>query len=304
MRVRVLNLDGSLLRQRRLFAQYRPAVGRLEHFGPRIRLGCRFRDFHRFEAGLADATGTERDDVPWTTFYGSGDFHHVSLALVRRLRTPFNLLVFDNHPDWMRGVPVMHCGTWLYHAAQLPYLQRIFHVGGDVDFDNYYRWLAPWPLLEAGKIAVIPARRRYATGAWPRVRHDCVPNRSWGELLAPYRDELRRCPLYISVDKDVMGAAEAPVNWDSGHLTLAEVCAALRAFVSAADGNVAGMDIVGDWSPVRVSGLFRRFLHLTEHPPMKVDAVAACERNEQTNLTLLDVVGQTARAAWPWRQAV
>src|SRR5436190_5353203 len=88
MRVRVLNLDGSLLRQRRLFAQYRPAVGRLEHFGPRIRLGCRFRDFHRFEAGLADATGTERDDVPWTTFYGSGDFHHVSLALVRRLRMP------------------------------------------------------------------------------------------------------------------------------------------------------------------------------------------------------------------------
>src|SRR5438067_6885944 len=85
MRVRVLNLDGSLLRQRRLFAQYRPAVGRLEHFGPRIRLGCRFRDFRRFEAGLADATGADRDEVPWTTFYGSGDFHHVSLALVRRL---------------------------------------------------------------------------------------------------------------------------------------------------------------------------------------------------------------------------
>src|SRR6266446_4799615 len=157
MRVRVLNLDGSLLRQRRLFAQYRPLVGRLEEYGPLIRLGCRFHRFRRFEASLADATGTECDETPWTTFYGSGDFHHVSLALVRRLRMPFNLLVLDNHPDWMRGVPVMHCGTWLYHAARLPQVRRVFHVGGDVDFDNAYRWLAPWPQLADGKIKVMPA---------------------------------------------------------------------------------------------------------------------------------------------------
>ena len=97
----------------------------------------------------------ETPDEPTLTFYGSGDFHHVSLALVRRRRAPFNLLVLDNHPDWMRGVPFLHCGTWLYHAARLPQVRRIFHVGGDVDFDNVYRWLAPWPLLHAGKIVTL-----------------------------------------------------------------------------------------------------------------------------------------------------
>src|SRR5207247_6162610 len=82
----------------------------------------------------------------------------------------------------------------------------------------------------------------------------------WEKLLAPYREELSQCPLYVSLDKDVMRAAEAPVNWDSGHLTLAEVCAALQSFMAAANGRMAGVDIVGDWSPVRVEGLFRWFL--------------------------------------------
>ena len=57
---------------------------------------------------------------------------------------PFNLLVLDKHPDWMRGIPFLHCGTWLHHALQLPTLNRVIHCGGDLDFDNAYRWLAPW----------------------------------------------------------------------------------------------------------------------------------------------------------------
>src|SRR5205823_5696000 len=162
------------------------------------------------------------------TFCGSGDFHHVSLALVRRLTTPFNLLVLDNHPDWMRGVPFLHCGTWLYHAARLPQVRRIFHVGGDVDFDNYYRWMAPWDLIESGKIVVFPAVRRYRRGRWARVeaaplRCDAAmpfPTERVEELLTPYRRELRAWPLYVSLDKDVMVSDDAAVNWDSGHLTL------------------------------------------------------------------------------------
>src|SRR5205823_14391349 len=136
------------------------------------------------------------------TFCGSGDFHHVSLALVRRLTTPFNLLVLDNHPDWMRGVPFLHCGTWLYHAARLPLVQRVFHVGGDVDFDNYYRWMAPWPLLRSGKIKVLPGVRHFRTRAWQQIAHEPVRLRSTArttrerleELLLPLREDLARWP--------------------------------------------------------------------------------------------------------------
>lgn len=298
MRIRVLNLDGSLLPQRALLAAHRPTIFQLEDFGPRIRLGCSFGGFRRFEKALAHTAGADADDEPHVTLYGSGDFHHVTLALLRRLSQPFNLVVFDNHPDWMRGIPLLHCGTWLYRAAQLPQVRRIFHIGGDVDFDNYYHWLAPWKLLESGKITVFPAVRSFAGQRWRRVFHTPFgddPNGSvapgrWDELLAPFREELRRWPLYVSLDKDVMRAEEAPVNWDSGHLTLAEVCNGVECLLEMAADNLAGMDIVGDWSPVRVQGLLRRWFHLTEHPALEeVDAAWACRRNEETNLRLLDI---------------
>jgi len=64
----------------------------------------------------------------------------------------------------------------------------------------------------------------------------------------------------------------------------------LHAFVAAARGNLAGMDITGDWSPVRVRGWLRRFMHWTEHPALAVDANDAARRNEQTNCALLDAV--------------
>src|SRR5262249_33304584 len=137
-----------------------------------IRLACSFRRFRLFEKALAELFGTETDTRPALTLCGSGDFHHVGLALLRRQTRPFNLLVLDNHPDWMRGVPFLHCGTWLYHAAQLPLVRHIFHVGGDVDFDNYYRWMAPWHLLRSGKITVLPAVRRFRRGPWAQIANE------------------------------------------------------------------------------------------------------------------------------------
>jgi hypothetical protein len=204
----------------------------------------------------------------------------------------------------MTKVPVLHCGTWLYHAARLPQVRRVFHVGGDVDFDNGYRWLAPWKLLRAGKITVLPAVRRFVTKAWKGISHQALrlvsqealtPERM-EELLHPCRDELAACPLYVSLDKDVMRSAEAVVNWDSGWLERAEVCTILHAF-GRASGGLAGMDIVGDWSPVRLQGVFRRVLHWTEHPRLSVVPAVAARTNEETNFALLAAV----EAAFPAR---
>src|SRR6185369_13978724 len=109
---------------------------------------------------------------------------------------------------------LMHCGTWLWHASRLPNVRRIYHAGGDVDFDNGFRHLAPRKALRGGKITVFPAIRRYRAGVWPSVAH--VPLRSplgerlsparLEELLDPHREDLGRWPLYVSLDKDVMGA--------------------------------------------------------------------------------------------------
>src|SRR5262245_31168643 len=108
MDVQILDLDGSLLAQHGLFSRLQPAVFPLRKWGKRIRLGCGFGRYRRFERSLARRLGKRAGPEPTLTFYGSGDFHHVTLALLRRIRTPFNLLVVDNHPDWMRGVPLLH----------------------------------------------------------------------------------------------------------------------------------------------------------------------------------------------------
>jgi arginase family enzyme len=305
MQIRVLDLDGSVTQQIRVMDRYRPSGHNVAWWGPRIRLGCSFRRFRQFEKALARELEDADASSPSVTLYGSGDFHHVSLALLRRLPGPVNLLVLDNHPDWMRAVPFLHCGTWLYHAARLPQVQQVFHVGGDVDFDNSFRRLAPWPLLHSGKVAVFPGRRSFCRGAWSRVRHERlrldpripVNGRRLDRLLETYRATLARYPLYISLDKDVLGAAEATVNWDSGHLSLREVEDILRVFLDAAHANLAGIDIVGDWSPVQTRGLLRRLLHWTEHPSLRIDPVDANTRNERTNLSLLNLLSILCAAA-------
>jgi hypothetical protein len=294
MRTRILDLDGGLSEQASLWRHWPLAVA-VRDWGPRLRLACRFGRFRIFEQALAERLGGPIDHDPALTFYGSGDFHHVTLALLRRLRGPFNLLVLDNHPDWMRRIPFLHCGTWLAHALELPNLRRVFHLGGEVDFDNAFRWLAPWDALRGGRVVVFPALRRFRRGAW-----EAVPNQPlrpepgtpldagrMEELLGPFRAELRRWPLYVSLDKDVMEARDAVVNWDSGRLRLGEVETVLDVFFDRAGGRLAGMDVLGDWSPVRVRGWFRWLFHMTEHPALDVDPDHARRRNQWVNGRLL-----------------
>jgi arginase family enzyme len=296
MQTRILDLDGSVRQQATLRRRTQALVLPLNDWGPRLRLACSHRSFAQFERRLSLLNGTSRDVERFVNFLGSGDFHHVSLALLRRLSIPFNLLVIDNHPDWMRGIPLLHCGTWLWHAAQLPGLQRIYHLGGEVDFDNAYRWLAPWPLLRSGKLVVGPARRQFRGRWWNEIHHHPLrrsPDRpaERGDIenwLAPHRVDLAAWPLYISLDKDVLSARDAVVNWDSGYLSVPEVLDVLDAFVNAANEDVLGMDVVGDWSPIRVGGWMRRFLDWSEHPALTVEPQEAAEHNEALNLRLIE----------------
>jgi hypothetical protein len=110
-------------------------------------------------------------------------------------------------------------------------------------------------------------------------------------LLEPHRDDLARWPLYISLDKDVMNATDAVVNWDSGHLGLGEVRDVLGGFIRAANCRMAGMDIVGDWSFVSVKGWLRQLLHYTEHPLQSMAPHEALVINDRTNQLLFETLG-------------
>lgn len=288
--IRIIDLDGSLVPQTALFDQIAAEWIPAREWEPRIRLACPFRTFDRFRDWLH---ATMTSDDPRVTLYGSGDFHHVTLALLHRIREPFNLLVLDKHPDWMRGIPFLHCGTWLRHALRLPELHSVYHCGGETDFDNAYRWLAPWSEITAGRIRVFPARRHFAGRRWsaipmnPLLREDSPLTDRLPALLEPHRAELRRFPLYVSIDKDVLCPDDAAVNWDSGYLAVDHALAIVSAFRAAACGRLVGADILGDWSPVRLGHWLNRLCVHLDHPSPIVEPSEAALRNARANAALL-----------------
>ncbi|MBI3596923.1 MAG: arginase family protein, partial [Nitrospirae bacterium] len=111
-----------------------------------IRYGCSLADLERLEAALE----TKIDDGPRLSFLGSGDFHHVSYLMIKRLHSKgsFQVVVFDNHPDNMRFPWGIHCGSWVHHVCRLPFVSRVTVIGitsGDIRgyhlFENHLRSL-------------------------------------------------------------------------------------------------------------------------------------------------------------------
>ena len=293
-RARILNLDDGFELQENLLqrCQAPPGADCMRSWGARVRLACGHSEFEIFAADLLRSP--PNTDGPEVHYIGSGDFHHVTYALLRRMTQPINLLVLDAHPDWMRGLPFLHCGTWLHHAARMPHVRRIFLVGGTTDFDNRYQPLTPWRLLETNKITLIPAVRRFTRGRWKRIDHQPLrtgmasvvePSRL-ERILAHYDSDIRSLPLYASVDTDVLLASECTVTWDSGQLLLSELVQVLDFFLDRT--RLAGADVVGNWSRVHLRGWSRKAMALVEHPRLNIDPVAAAERNERVHLTLLD----------------
>jgi len=84
-----------------------------------LRFACRLR-------ALRDLPQT--GDAP-LVFLGSGDFHHVTYALLARLRRSVEVVVVDNHPDNMRYPFGIHCGSWVSHVAKLPFVARVHVLG-------------------------------------------------------------------------------------------------------------------------------------------------------------------------------
>ncbi|MBK7974954.1 MAG: hypothetical protein IPK07_17285 [Deltaproteobacteria bacterium] len=297
MDVRILDLDGAVTGQRDWVAHHAPVVIPMQEWGPRIRICASYPRYRRFAAAYAERCARTVDG-PSITFCGSGDFHHVTVALLEQLGEPFNVLHIDKHPDWVGYAPLVHCGTWVNHALRNPNLQRYVHVGADLDLDNGFRHVAPWRALRSGKITTFPAVKRLSKGNWAAVPTQplrVAPEQPFGpsrvdELCAGLRADLARVPLYVTIDKDVMRPDDAIVNWDSGRLTLDEVLSVVRWFVAAANGRLAAMDVVGDWSVARTEGLLRGVLVKAEHPALAVTPGEAAEINGRTNRAIVDAV--------------
>lgn len=142
--------------------EIQPTIVPLNDLGPPIRMDSSFSDWFKYEKRLTDILGSDSDDEisyqgPIVTFFGSNDFHHLTLGLVRRFKQPFNFVIFDNHPDWFQMYPGLHCGSWVNHVLDLPTVKQAFHIGGySGEFeDTVMKYFQPWKDLIGGKMKYV-----------------------------------------------------------------------------------------------------------------------------------------------------
>src|SRR4051794_28889926 len=105
-----VDLDGAWPRETLQHSEFLD----LRALGPSLRYSATSAGMREFAASLAPHAAR-------FVLFGSGDFHHLSSVLAGRMREPFTLVSFDNHPDWDIRPPRWCCGTWINRALSSPH---------------------------------------------------------------------------------------------------------------------------------------------------------------------------------------
>jgi len=233
-----------------------------------VRFGCSRRVYTALECLLLERLREPHHGV----FLGSGDFHHLSFFLLKEaarrhqlLPCSLDVIVLDNHPDNMRYPFGIHCGSWVSHAAQLPFVRTVHVVG-----------------ITSNDIAAAHAWENRLTSLWKRklvywsvgVRADWLSCLGRGgqahtfasadALVKELEHTIRQADrLYLSIDKDVLSPETVHTDWDQGVFTLEHVqdIARLCSRGSAEQHpRLVGFDVTGECSSYTFQSLFKRFL--------------------------------------------
>ena len=279
----VLNFDGSV------GALPDSVVLPLDAWQERIRFGCGMRTFRDFAQMLDQALPSDYG----TVFLGSGDFHHVSHALIARRAADgiFKVVMFDNHPDNMLFPFGIHCGSWVRHVAALPWVSHV-HVLGITSRDvaATHSWENNLTPLRRGKLTnwCIGVDTGWAARLGLADRFPVFD--SAADLLDRFAETYRgdRVPTYLTIDKDVLSSGAARTNWDQGCMSeneLLEIIALFR-------GRLIGSDITGDVSTYRYRRPWKRWLTAVDRQPdVSGDQLAGWQRQQHAiNLRLLEVI--------------
>jgi hypothetical protein len=296
MRLRILDLDGSLPRQAPIatrIARGEADYVDLRSLGPKLRLWASRDCFAAFESRLGALPG---GDEPVLTFIGSGDFHHLTAALIGRARGPLSVIHFDNHPDWAWTLPRRHCGSWVNEALALPQVHRVVTIGPcSDDLDRPDRKGANLEALSTGRLEIFPWRHAPSAVGVPltngpghavlagHIRWRNLAEESWTSFLDDLAERLPTDRIWISIDKDVLPQASAVTNWDQGNLPLAKLLAAVRFL--AQRFAIAGADVCGDFAPIDYFNPFKRLEAWLDQPavPGAVDTAV----NGATNALII-----------------
>lgn len=159
-------------------------------------------------------------------FIDSGNYHYVSKLWTDMIRSRFSLVVFDHHPDMQPPLfkDMLSCGSWVKDMLDTnPWLDKVVIAGASEE-------------LMARAISGYEDRIRFFSGSELSVEE------GWKEFSGLHVS----CPVYISVDKDVLDPSSATTDWDQGSMPLSELEALLGIIFH--NEKVIGVDVCGECS--------------------------------------------------------
>jgi arginase family enzyme len=264
----------------------------LQHCQESIRFGC--------SVAALRALGEELPATPPLVFLGSGDYHHVSYLKIERLRvlrTPVQVVVFDNHPDNMRYPFGIHCGSWVSHVSRLPFVTCVHVLGitsGDVE--GLHVWENHLRPLHSGRVRYWCIGRDLRAMRRLGIR-ESQSFESAGDLLDRFAEESRtwNAPVYLSIDKDVLAPNVVQTNWDQGVMTMED----LEQGIDIVRNFVVASDVTGEVSSYRYSSRWKRILTWLDRQPEIPAGLLSIwqEQHQAVNQRLLAKLGSTASAS-------
>jgi arginase family enzyme len=301
MHLQIFELDGSLTAQTSLVDAAPWQSIRtidLHDIAPRLRLWARRSTIEQTRQRLSDVGALIDSTI---TLLGSGDFHHVAALLHERVREPFTLIHFDNHPDWVRLAPRWHCGSWMNRTLALPLLARAITLGPCSD-DLIHPGLKGGNLaaLDSGRLILYPwshapSRIWHSIADGPGHRYERgfiywrnLCERELDEAISAVIAEIPTQGVWISVDKDVLPEDEVVTNWDQGQMPLDAMLRFVRAIVT--ERRVLGADICGEYASADHANPLKRWEARRDQPHRTDVATARLEANERVNRALLAAI--------------
>ncbi len=298
MQIKVINLDGCVAAQPALSGLIASGLAsciEARDLAGSTRIVARKRMIERF----VQRVGTPPENRTELVFYGSGDFHHLSAALISRHVQPLTVIHFDNHPDWVRFPATFNCGAWVNRALEMSQVKRVITLGPcSDDLENPERKTANLEAVKDGRLVVFPwlhapsrVNRDFGSGQAHEQRDGMIhwrnlADENWDSFLTELLANIPTEAIYITIDKDVLGTGEATTNWDQGQMTLAHVVSAIEAL--GTKFQVLGVDVCGDYSAPRFKDPFRFALAYFDHPKTAAPDEQALAINSATNQKLLN----------------
>ncbi len=186
---------------------------------------------------LRQAQGPSSISTPGIHFFDNGNYHYMSKLWTDTVQEPFDLVVFDHHPDMQppRFEGILSCGGWIKEVLEHNRFVQNVVVIGVADH-----------LIEEIQQDLSQPNAAEILNRVTFIRESELKNlqNNLSSFVCSEHASVLSSNLYISIDKDALNTQEAATNWDQGSLTFKHLAETLQTL--AQNRKILGIDICGE----------------------------------------------------------